>query len=135
MDAAVAEADAFALKHIERPAEHLILSGDKGVAAGFPTVQHVTRQPSAIGQVVTRESGQCPGSVKKIPCDSHAENLREETKNINMTNISADRVLSARSPSPLQCLALPLARPLARLNRSFESTSFPYRAHDVELSS
>jgi hypothetical protein len=34
-------------------------------------------------------------SVKKIPGDSHAENFPEETKNINMTNISVDGGASA----------------------------------------
>jgi hypothetical protein len=49
MDAAVTEADAFGLKHIERTAEHLILCRDESVAAGLPAVEHVTRQAGTIG--------------------------------------------------------------------------------------
>jgi hypothetical protein len=49
MDTAVSKPDAFALKHIEGTAQHLIPGGDKSVAGDFPRVEHVTRQSGAVG--------------------------------------------------------------------------------------
>jgi hypothetical protein len=70
MHAVVAEADTFALKHIQEPTQRPILRRWYGVGRTFPCAQAIAMDPSARGELILVEMREDAPSTNHRACDS-----------------------------------------------------------------